>query len=73
MMIFVTWDNWMNVENIVLSELRQTGKAWFYMCFHYVECEKVKITSSRQVDGGYLGLGGWEEGEMLVKRYRFEL
>ena len=43
------------------------------MCFHYVECEKVKITSSRQVDGGYLGLGGWEEGEMLVKRYRFEL
>ena len=27
MMIFVTWDNWVNVENIVLSELRQTGKA----------------------------------------------
>ena len=30
------------------------------MCFHFVECEKVKITSSRQVDGGYLG---WEVGK----------
>ena len=35
------------------------------MWFHYVECKKVKLTSTRQWDGGYLGLGG---GEMLVGR-----
>ena len=40
---------------------------------HYVECEKVKTTSTRQWDGGYLGLGTGEDGEMLVKRYRFEM
>ena len=35
------------------------------MWFHYVECKKVKLTSTRQWYGGYLGLGG---GEMLVGR-----
>ena len=37
------------------------------MWFHYVECKKVKLTSTRQWDGGYLGLGAGEVGEMLVE------
>ena len=40
------------------------------MWFHYVECKKVDLTSTTQWDGGYLGLGGGEDVEMLVKRYR---
>ena len=35
-----------------------------------VECKNVKLTSTRQWDGGNLGLGGGEAGEMLVERYR---
>ena len=58
----------MNVENIMLSELRLTGKGWYYMSFHYMECKKVDLTSTTQWDGGYLGLGGGEDGEMLVSQ-----
>ena len=36
------------------------------------KCKKVKLTSTRQWDGGYLGLGGGEVREMLVEGwYRF--
>ena len=31
------------------------------------KCKKVKLPSTTQWDGGYLGLGGGEVGEMLVE------
>ena len=56
-----------------MSTIKDRNGKTDIVCAHlYVECKKVKLTSTRQWDGGYLGLGGGEVREMLVEGwYRF--
>ena len=54
----------MNVDNIMLSELRQTAKDWYYMSFHYMECKKKKKRNSLVPEGRMVVIWGWKVGKM---------
>ena len=59
---------WMDPEGIMLSEIsqRKTNTVWYHL---YVNLKKPYLQKQRD-NGGYQGLRGRQNGEMLVKGHK---
>lgn len=59
---------WVNLKDIVQSEIRQTQKERYCLISLYGESKEVELTEI--VDNWLPGAGGRGNGEMLVKGYK---
>lgn len=61
----------MNVENIMVSELRQTGKDWYVISL-YKNVKKMKLTNCQRIGWWSSGAGRrGKMGDVGPKWYRF--
>ena len=61
---------WMNLEDIMLSEINQTQKDKYSPISLIDGMSKSQIHRNREMNGGYQGRGGGGYGEMLVKEHK---
>ena len=61
---------WMNLQNIMLSEVKQTHKSKYCMILLIWSIQSTQIHRDRKQNGGYQRLGEGGNGEFLFNGYR---
>ena len=63
----------LNLEDIMLSEISQSPKGKNTVWFHLYETSSSQIHRNRKKNGGYRGLWGGGQGQLLFHGYRIKI